>query len=179
MDIMVERMKVFRCQICGEPYLGVQKPTNCPFCGSLAKHIVNATEYKRVEAGELPEAIKKNLEKARDVMVRNAEFYICSAYPMDAPESEALLLALARTEHKHADLVSDILGMHRPPIEYNPRTCHPIYLKNLEEARLRGRSSLAFYREIARGATDERVKQLFEALVEAIENQVDLQSVMA
>jgi rubrerythrin len=179
MDDIGKRMKVFRCLICGEPYLGVQKPTNCPCCGSLAKHIVNATEYRRLEAGELSEATKKNLEKARDIMIRNAEFYICSAYPMDAPESEALLLALARTEHKHANLVSDILGMHHPHIEYNPRTCHPIYLKNLEEAHLRGRSSLAFYKEIARNATDERVRQLFDALVEAIDNQVDLQTVLA
>ena len=179
LNISVERMKVFRCQICGEPYLGIQRPTNCPFCGSLAKHIVIASEYQRAELGELSEALIKNLEKAREVMVRNAEFNICSAYPMDDPESEALLLALARIENKHADIISDILGMHRPLVEYNPRKCHPIYLKNLEEARLRGRSSLAFYKEISKNSEDENVSRIFDALVEAIENQVDLQTVRA
>ena len=28
-------MKLHRCRICGETYLGVERPSHCPFCGAI------------------------------------------------------------------------------------------------------------------------------------------------
>jgi len=27
-------MKMYRCRICGETYLGAEAPSHCPFCGA-------------------------------------------------------------------------------------------------------------------------------------------------
>ena len=36
--------KLWRCEICGDPYVGDAPPTNCPFCGAKAKYIREAKE---------------------------------------------------------------------------------------------------------------------------------------
>ncbi|MRR13422.1 ferritin, partial [bacterium] len=28
------QLKMYRCRICGETYLGYEAPANCPFCGA-------------------------------------------------------------------------------------------------------------------------------------------------
>ena len=34
--------KLWRCEICGDPYVGETAPDNCPFCGAYKKHIKEA-----------------------------------------------------------------------------------------------------------------------------------------
>lgn len=42
-------MRVFRCRICGEAYLGMMKPPNCPYCTSHVRYIVLAADYMERE----------------------------------------------------------------------------------------------------------------------------------
>ena len=39
-------VKLWRCEICGDPYIGESPPTNCPFCGAKQKFIKEAKEAK-------------------------------------------------------------------------------------------------------------------------------------
>ena len=32
-------VKLWRCEICGDPYIGEEPPADCPFCGADKKHI--------------------------------------------------------------------------------------------------------------------------------------------
>ena len=35
-------MALWRCEICGDPYVGDKAPANCPFCGAKKKFIKEA-----------------------------------------------------------------------------------------------------------------------------------------
>ena len=35
-------VKLWRCEICGDPYVGETAPDNCPFCGAHKKYIKEA-----------------------------------------------------------------------------------------------------------------------------------------
>jgi len=30
-------VRLWRCEICGDPYIGDEAPANCPFCGAKKK----------------------------------------------------------------------------------------------------------------------------------------------
>ena len=38
-------MKPFRCQICGETYLGEEPADRCPYCGASGKNLLSPAEY--------------------------------------------------------------------------------------------------------------------------------------
>ena len=44
--------KLFRCRICGDPYLGSAPPSFCPFCGAPQRYMVPAEEY--VDRNDVP-----------------------------------------------------------------------------------------------------------------------------
>ena len=39
-------IKLFRCEICGDPYVGDEPPANCPFCGAHKNFIKEAKDAK-------------------------------------------------------------------------------------------------------------------------------------
>ena len=56
-------MNLYICEICGDAYIGVEKPSDCPFCGAKGNFIKPGNEAEpvaevKVEIGELS---RKNL----------------------------------------------------------------------------------------------------------------------
>ena len=45
-------LKLFRCRICGDPYLGSEPPSFCPFCGAPQRYMVPAADY--VDRNDVP-----------------------------------------------------------------------------------------------------------------------------
>jgi len=39
-----EMVKLWRCEICGDPYIGSAPPQNCPFCGAHLPYIKEAKQ---------------------------------------------------------------------------------------------------------------------------------------
>ena len=63
--------QLFRCRICGDPYLGSEPPSFCPFCGAPQKYLVPAEEYvDRNDVPNLSARSRANLEKALDLEVQ-------------------------------------------------------------------------------------------------------------
>ena len=60
-------VKVWRCNICGETYIGDEKPTQCPFCGAHDKYIFEAKEKDVNFDVELSEADRALVEHALEV----------------------------------------------------------------------------------------------------------------
>ena len=57
-------VKVFRCRICGDPYIGMEAPTRCPFCGALRQYFVEASDWNPKEfTVTLSDITRKNLKK--------------------------------------------------------------------------------------------------------------------
>lgn len=157
-------VKLWICEICGDPYLGEEPPANCPFCGAHRKYIKEAKEAEVNFDVELNEKDKANTGKALQVEVNNATFYFCAAKKTDDDEGRLLFKALGKVEAEHASVWKKILKLGSIP--KGDDQCHLSNKDNLEESHSRETRAIAFYKKAAVESENERVKQIFEAFVE-------------
>lgn len=160
-------VKLWRCEICGDPYIGDEAPTNCPFCGAHQEFIKEAKDADVNFDIELSETDRKNAEHALEVEVSNATFYFCAAEKTDDPEGKLLFKILGKVEKEHASIWRKVLKLDKTPEGHE--TCHVSNKENLEDSHMREERAIKFYGDAAKEADDPRIKQIFEALV-VIEN---------
>ncbi|MFC2061201.1 ferritin family protein [Elusimicrobiota bacterium] len=157
-------VKLFRCEICGDPYIGESAPDNCPFCGAHKPYIKEISEAEVNFDVELNETDEANAKHALQVEVSNAAFYFCAAKKTDGDEGKLLFKALGKVEAEHASIWRKVLKLDSVP-EGND-ACHSSNIENLKESHARETRAIEFYKKAAAESADARVKQLFEALVE-------------
>lgn len=165
-------VKLWRCQICGEGYVGVSAPDNCPFCGAHKKDIVLAEEANVTFDVALNETDKKNVEYALQVEVSNSAFYFCAAEKTDDAEGKILFKALSKVEGEHASIWRKLLKM--PVTPKGTEQCHPKNIDNLRESHYRESKAIEFYKKAAAESSDPRVTQLFNAVVEVEQDHLQL-----
>lgn len=156
--------KLWRCEICGDPYIGSNPPDNCPFCGAHKNYIKKAKETIVNFNVELNETDKANAKKALQVEVSNASFYFCAAKKTDDEEGKLLFKALGKVEAEHASVWKRILKLDSIPKGDDP--CHANNKKNLKESHDRETRAIEFYKKAAKESKNERVKQIFESFIE-------------
>lgn len=156
-------VKLWRCEICGDPYVGEEPPANCPFCGAHKNFIKEAKDAKVDFDIELSETDRKNAEHALDVEVSNTTFYFCAAEKTDDLEGKLLFKALGKVEKEHASIWRKILKLDKTPAGDDP--CHVSNRENLQESHEREERAIEFYRKAAGESDSERIKQIFAALV--------------
>lgn len=157
-------VRLWRCEICGDPYIGETPPNNCPFCGAHQKYIMEARDVKAVFDVDLTEKDRANAERALQVEVSNSAFYFCAADKTDDDEGKLLFKALGKIEAEHASIWKKILRLESTP--KGSETCHVRNRENLEESHAREERAINFYRASAEASDNPRLKQIFEALVE-------------
>jgi len=157
-------VKLWRCEICGDSYIGESAPDNCPFCGAHKKYIKEAKSAQVSFDVELNEKDKANAQKALAVEVSNAAFYFCAAKETDDEEGKLLFKALGKVEAEHASIWRKILKLDSAPAGSDP--CHTGNKENLQESHDRETRAIEFYGQAAAESENERMKQIFEALVE-------------
>jgi len=158
-------LKVFRCWICGETYLGEEAPTDCPYCGADKEFLKPGEEYEYPEV-DLTETSKNNFEKALELEVDNATFYYCAYNQTDDPRMEGMFKRLAKVEAEHAEAICMFLDVEEPDINKNSKDCAHHLPDNIEDAHSREDRAIEHYRQFAEEAEEPRVKEFFEALVE-------------
>lgn len=156
--------KLWRCVICGDPYIGENPPANCPFCGAHEMYIKEAKEAIVSFDVVLSEKDQSNAEHALQVEVSNATFYACAAGKTDEPEGKLLFKALGKIEAEHAAIWRKILKLSKVPEGHE--TCDIENVKNLNESHERETRAIAFYRQAAAESDHERLREIFKALVE-------------
>jgi rubrerythrin len=156
--------KLWRCEICGDPYIGESPPQNCPFCGAHKKHIKEARDVKAVFDIDLSDKDRENAEHALQVEVSNATFYFCAAEKTDDAEGKLLFKALGKIEAEHASIWKKILKLDSVP--KGNEACHVKNRENLEDSHAREDRAINFYRSAAEASDNARIKEIFEALVE-------------
>jgi rubrerythrin len=109
---------------------------------------------------------RENLEKALDLEVKNASFYMCAANCAPDPLSQAMFKALSRTEAEHASLICKILKVPKPEIKPDEKACLKDPKANFGAAHGKEERAVAFYSQAAKEATEDRVKEVFTALTE-------------
>ncbi len=166
---------LWRCEICGDPYIGESPPDNCPFCGAHRKYIKEAKEAVVNFDVELNERDKANAERALQVEMSNAAFYFCAAKKTDDDEGKLLFKALGKVEAEHASVWKKILKLDRVPEGDEP--CHIHNRENLEESHARETRAIDFYKRAAAESENARVKEIFEAFVEVETDHLKLSEV--
>ena len=96
-------VKLWRCEICGDPYIGDEAPANCPFCGAKEKYIKEFADAGVNFDVELNEKDKANVEKALQVEVSNTA--CVSGYPNVCATAQVVRTLPATGE------LPEILGM--------------------------------------------------------------------
>lgn len=165
-------VKLWRCEICGDPYIGENPPDNCPFCGANKKYIKEAKQADVNFDVELNEKDKTNTEKALQVEVSNAAFYFCAAKKTDDEEGKLLFKALGKVEAEHASVWRKILKLASIP--QGNDICHTSNKENLEDSHARETRAIKFYKQAALESENERIKQIFEAFVEVETDHLQL-----
>ena len=129
------KVKVYRCRICGDPYIGVDPPTRCPFCGAKTEYFVEADEWNPDEFNvKLSDVSKKNLQAALKLELDNAAFYDCAkkmAEKNGDHYSFAKFKALMKVEREHASAISKFLKITAPELE--KLTCNANAKANTQE----------------------------------------------
>jgi len=160
-------MKLFRCIICGDPYLGSAPPSFCPFCGAPEKYLVPAEDYRdRNDIPNLSGRSRENLEKALQLEISNAAFYMCASKCSPEPVSQAMFKALSKAEAEHASVICKILKVAKPEIKPDEQACQRDPKANFAASHEREKRAVAFYSQAAAEAVEERVKELFTGLTE-------------
>jgi len=160
----VKMVKLWRCEICGDPYIGASAPDNCPFCGAYKQFMKEAKLAEVNFDVELNEKDKANVERALQVEISNAAFYFCAAKKTDDPEGKLLFKCLGKVEAEHASVWKKILKLDS--IEFSNDTCHVETKSNLEESHARETRAIEFYKRAAEESENSRVKQIFKAFVD-------------
>jgi len=157
-------VKLFRCEICGDPYVGESAPDNCPFCGAHKVYIKDANEAEAVFNVELNETDRSNAEHALEVEVSNATFYACASKKSEDEYGRLLFKALGKVEAEHASIWKKILK--RDSVPEGNDLCHETNNENLKESHARETRAIEFYRKAAEESENTRVRELFNSLVE-------------
>lgn len=164
-------MKLYRCLICGDPYMGNEKPTNCPFCGAPEEYLVTGREWVDENLGitELTEVSRGNLVRALQLEVNNSAFYRDAMNRTKNIELQGIFKYLSKVEAEHASTIRKIIKGELPPPEPGKEAATDDDHKNLELAMERESNAKKFYEESGQAAIEPRVKRVFEA-ISRIEN---------
>ena len=170
------KVKVFRCRICGDPYIGTEAPTQCPFCGAPQRFFVEANDWNPDEFNvTLSEVSRRNLESALQLELDNASFYDCAKNTAEKATdhySLAKFKALMKVEREHASAISKFLKISRPELE--KQACNANAKANTKEGFERENRAIKAYAKFRDEATEPRLKEFFGALVEIETDHLDL-----
>lgn len=155
----------YRCQICGETYLGSAAPDRCPFCGAHGRWMMGAAEWVKTGKVEMCEQSLQDCLKAIELEVNNAAFYKCAQKNAETQVTEAIFKRLHKQELEHAELLAEMAGVADPGLP--EVTCAGNNdAQNLADAHAREQRAIRFYLQVADRAPEKRVQDVFRALAD-------------
>ena len=169
-------VKVFRCRICHEAYIGEEAPSRCPFCGAPTRYFTPAEEWDQSEYMiEISDVSKTNLEAALKLELSNTAFYLCAMNAAEEARDEygyAKFKALKKVENEHAEAIVRALQIKERPLEAVP--CSKDFKENTQEGWEREDRAIKAYSKFAEEAPEPLLKQFFNALVEIETDHLEL-----
>lgn len=167
-------MNVYICQICGDGYIGTEKPKDCPFCGAREMFIKLGKEYTPLLELEesLSEISNKNLEYSLEMEKTASGIYSCMADFADSYEVQAMYKDLAKVEREHSYIIAKMLGYERPEIPQE--ICSEDDLENFKKTLELEDNAVQKYNRFAQEAKERAVKILFTALTQIEQGHIEL-----
>ena len=167
--------QLFRCKICGEAYVGEEKPSNCPYCGAHRKWLVAAKDYVVPKIPELTKISRKNLEFTFDLEVKASQIYHCIRKKTKDEFILGMFKSISKVELEHAELVGKLLGKDpggEIPLKEN--LCTDDRKDSLEKTKVLETHAIEHYKKFLAEATEPRVQEIFQALIEVEQDHLDL-----
>lgn len=160
-------MRLLRCRICSETYLGSDTPSHCPFCGAHAEYFVETSEFPEgLNDVDLTEIERTDLAEAIELERSNTRFYLAMAQSYGNPALSSAYKRLARIEAEHCSVFCKIARMAKPTDLATPSEASGDWCANIEESVARENKASRFYSAAAGRATNERVREIFSAISE-------------
>ena len=168
-------VQVFRCKICGEAYVGNSKPTHCPFCGAEVKWLIDAKEYKEPALPELSEISKKNIEFSYNLEINAAKIYHCMRKRSKDEFIIGMMKSLSKVELEHAEVLGKLIGKDPScKIPFEEDLCTEDKTESLNKTKELETDAIAHYKKFFEEATEQRVKDVFEALIAVEQDHLNL-----
>lgn len=161
-----EIMKVYRCRICGEVYIGKERPASCPFCGAQQTYFVLAKEWSLIKVSNLSDISKENLKKALDLEINNTNFYKAVSEKSKDTYVQSMFKGLSKVEREHASTICKHLRIEKPDSDVGQDQAVDSDEENIKEANRREKRAVKFYGEAASQAPEPEIKEFFKALMQ-------------
>ena len=167
-------MKTYICEICGDAYLGEAKPKNCPFCGARQAFIKEGQEANPIviQKIDLSEKSKENLKKTYDLEVKASAIYTCMANKSGSYEVKAMFKRLAKVELEHAVITTKLLSAPAPVV--GAEECSDEDIANFKRTIELEKHASSLYAQFLREASEQNIKILFTALMQAEADHIEL-----
>ena len=167
-------MKLYICEICGDAYIGEERPGDCPFCGAKGNFIKLGAETEPVAEvkTEISELSKKNLLETLDLETKANAIYLCMAGQAKEYRIIKMYKRLAKVELEHATIVTKLLKISIPEIK--PEECSSEDIENFKKTIELEDHAIELYKKFAAEATEEHVRKFFGAIMQAEIGHVDL-----
>ncbi|MDO8949700.1 MAG: hypothetical protein Q7V61_04185 [Actinomycetota bacterium] len=163
------QLKMYRCRICGETYLGYENPGNCPFCGAHAEFFGPPEEFDAsINTVELTEIERGDLESSIEIERANARFYLGMAERKDNDTLRSTYKRLAQVEAEHCSVFCKLLRVGKPADLLVPGETTGTWATDIAESLKRENRATALYASFAARATNERLREVWNA-VSAVE----------
>jgi len=167
-------MKVYRCRICGEVYIGNQKPGSCPFCGAHEDYLVTADEWSMIEVTSLSDVSRKNLQKALELEIDNTNFYRGVSQKTENIYVEGMFKGLSKVEREHASTICKHLGITKAQSDVSFDKAVESDEENISESNRREKRAVRFYLEARNKVPESEIKEFFKALMEIESDHIRL-----
>lgn len=167
-------MKTYICEICGDAYLGEEKPSECPFCGARRNFIKNGNEANPIwsQPIELSEVSKKNLETTLGLEINANAIYLCMAGKAKTYEIKAMYKRLAKVELEHASVACKLMGISMA--EQKTELCSDEDAENFLETVKLEEDATKLYVQFTKEAQEKNVKIFFTALSQVEADHIQL-----
>ena len=162
-------MKLYRCRICGETYLGYDKPSNCPFCGAHDDLIVMTEDYPEdINDLQPTEVEREDLDTSIEVETSNTRFYLAMSARKDNPKLANAYKRLARIEAEHCSVFCKLAKVPKPADLTEAGEELGDWIADINESLRRETRASGLYAEFAGRATSPRLVEVWNA-VSAVE----------
>lgn len=159
------QLKIYRCRICGEVYLGYEAPENCPFCGAHVEYLEAPEKYPAdINEVQLTETERADLESSIELETSNSRFYLGMAQRRDNDALRATYKRLSKVEAEHCELFCKLAKVNEPENLGTPSATTGSWATDIEESLMRENRASALYTTFAERATSERLKEVWTAI---------------
>jgi rubrerythrin len=167
-------MRIYRCRICGETYLGVSAPSQCPFCGAHREFMDAPDQYPSdINAIQPTEVEQADLEAAIEVERGNTRFYLGMAQRQDNDTLRSAYKRLSKIEAEHCSLFCKLARQPKPDDLATPGETGSDWSTDIAESLRREERATALYAEFASRATSPRLREVFEAIGDVEHDHVE------